>query len=712
LTQGTSAAEYNFNGSTYTITSSLSSIENSNQFTLVFDGYCQDWTKPFGHQIVGNYVNDGFGLFNQNNIAPTLFVNTISGINIFNTDLQLIKTVYNTVPLSAYYIRFDGYRDYYGMFSDGTFKRFDAADTLITQTANTSLTGLVNYDYSDTEAYILTTDSVSGNIILQIDLPSLNISNITYNENLYYAPDIDFGWYNPPTTIDNNNINYYSNPFAFVNPTIDYLVDAGTIDYYNNNLYITPGYHSRRNNGIIYYLNYIGNQSLIYKWDTSVYSPVTTMFVSLSTIVDFNIDFDGNIWIINSNSNYYKFDSNKNLLLSGTALPSQQITVTVSISGDGVTTAFNLPDTYSQNPVDYNIIVNGITIRPYLDYIINNNVVNFTSPVPIGYTGTISVNTFIDTFNNLNIDFTNEFVGSEYYRRVILTRAGTVSNGSLTPVFYYTLTANNTMPVLSGIENSPLTNPGYQFVFLDYSGTPTMSGTYAAATQPLYSLTSDDYIRGHINEKYSSANLNAKVALVNVFNKNDILPIDVMTSLSGVDPGYHHFAVRFDSYHGFMDLFIDGDLVGSAQFPPRKYKFSNLINRPFMFGTSSFKNNIPSFMYLKKNSDLVNGLTIKNYYLYNTPLNDYDIKFQAKEGRTIQDIQFNIPCGRRNYTEEIERYFKATIPGSKSTLYNLVIKNTGITDIALRKALEARINDELKKTAPVYSKLNSIIWQN
>jgi hypothetical protein len=332
--------------------------------------------------------------------------------------------------------------------------------------------------------------------------------------------------------------------------------------------------------------------------------------------------------------------------------------------------------------------------------------------VPIGYTGTISVNTLIDTFNNLNIDFTNEFVGSEYYRRVILTRAGTVSNGSLTPVFYYTLTANNTMPVLSGIENSPLTNPGYQFVFLDYSGAPTMSGTYAAATQPLYSLTSDDYIRGYINEKYSSANLNAKVALVNVFNKNDILPIDVMTSLSGVDPGYHHFAVRFDSYHGFMDLFIDGDLVGSAQFPPRKYKFSNLINRPFMFGTSSFKNNIPSFMYLKKNSDLVNGLTIKNYYLYNTPLNDYDIKFQAKESRTIQDMQFNIPCGRRNYTEEIERYFKATIPGSKSTLYNLVIKNTGITDIALRKALEARINDELKKTAPVYSKLNSIIWQN
>jgi diaminopimelate decarboxylase len=84
----------------------------------------------------------------------------------------------------------------------------------------------------------------------------------------------------------------------------------------------------------------------------------------------------------------------------------------------------------------------------------------------------------------------------------------------------------------------------------------------------------------------------------------------------------------------------------------------------------------------------------------------------ARESRDIQDIHFDIPCGRRNYLEEIERYFKATIPGSKSTQYNIVLRNTGITNEELRKALEERIAIVLANSAPVYSKLNKIKWVN
>jgi len=174
----------------------------------------------------------------------------------------------------------------------------------------------------------------------------------------------------------------------------------------------------------------------------------------------------------------------------------------------------------------------------------------------------------------------------------------------------------------------------------------------------------------------------------------------------------HYFAVRFDSYHGEMALFIDGQEVGNTYFEPRKYKFSNLIKRPFMFGTATFKNNIPLFKYLKKQSYLVNGLTIYNYNLYSSPLNDFDIQFLARQGMNIQNLVVDLPCGRRNYVEEIERYFKATVPGSKSTLYNLNITNTGITDKSLQRALETRILTELKSTAPVYSQINSINWIN
>jgi len=84
----------------------------------------------------------------------------------------------------------------------------------------------------------------------------------------------------------------------------------------------------------------------------------------------------------------------------------------------------------------------------------------------------------------------------------------------------------------------------------------------------------------------------------------------------------------------------------------------------------------------------------------------------ARQNSTIQDIHFDIPCGRRNYLEEIERYFKATLPGSKSTLFNVVLRNTGITDTKLQAKIEAKLMGTLTNSIPAYSKLNKIKWVN
>jgi len=131
-----------------------------------------------------------------------------------------------------------------------------------------------------------------------------------------------------------------------------------------------------------------------------------------------------------------------------------------------------------------------------------------------------------------------------------------------------------------------------------------------------------------------------------------------------------------------------------------------------LVGSACFNNSTPLFKYLQKISYLTENISIRNFYIYNTPLNDYDIIMHARQSRDIHDIHFDAACGRRNYLEEIERYFKANLPGSKSTQYNVVIRNTGITDTGLRAAIEARINTVLANSAPVYSKLNTIKWVN
>jgi hypothetical protein len=78
----------------------------------------------------------------------------------------------------------------------------------------------------------------------------------------------------------------------------------------------------------------------------------------------------------------------------------------------------------------------------------------------------------------------------------------------------------------------------------------------------------------------------------------------------------------------------------------------------------------------------------------------------------IRDVRLDMACGMRNYVEEIERYFKIDVPSSKSTLYNLTIRNSGITDPELRVELEKRILSLLNSSAPAYTKLNTIKWSN
>jgi hypothetical protein len=289
------------------------------------------------------------------------------------------------------------------------------------------------------------------------------------------------------------------------------------------------------------------------------------------------------------------------------------------------------------------------------------------------------------------VNFTSEFADGIYDDDVVFTRVGYTTDNTAVP---------------------PTSAQAYQFVLLNTDGTPLSSVFFTTLTAEQKLITNTDYLREYVYDTYPDANLNVKVVTTNVYNSQDNLTNELIFNLSALDPGYHHFAVRFDSYHGYMSLFIDGQKVQNVQFTPRKYKFSNTIYRPFLIGSANFNNSVPLFEYLQKMSYLTENIKIKNFYLYSVPLNDFDIIMHARKGRDIQDIHFDIPCGRRNYLEEIERYFKATIPGGKSTQYNVVLRNTGITDPGLRTELEKRIITALNNSAPVYSKLNTIKWIN
>jgi len=379
--------------------------------------------------------------------------------------------------------------------------------------------------------------------------------------------------------------------------------------------------------------------------------------------------------------------------LSGSLTSNTPITTVVNLTGNGRTRNYPISATGSLPLSSLRVVVNNTTLRPTFDYSLSGNSVIFVNPPLSGYFGNITYTQNRDTFTNSKISFISEFANSTYYDHVLFARAGA------------------TYKTLSNSVTSLSTSPAYQFLIYDTSGNQLSSTYYFTATGNT-ALTNTDYLREWVQDAYPDTNLNIKAVTTNIYDPTDVSLNEIVFNLSALDPGYHHFAVRFDSFHGYMSLFVDSRPVQTIQFTPRKYKFSNLIYRPFLVGSSCINNSLPLFKYLKKNVYLTENINIKNFYLYDTPLNDYDIVMHARQNGTIQDIHFDIPCGRRNYLEEIERYFKATLPGSKSTQYNVVIRNTGITDPAVQSAIEARITKTITNSAPAYSKLNKIKWVN
>ena len=641
-------SEYIFDGSTYGTTSSLSAIQESNQFTLVFDAYSDDWQKPLGYQLVGNYDRDGFGIFNKNLVTPTLFIPFLSGTYVTNLNYRKLNTLAFDSNLRGI-IRLQGMNDFYGIFEDNSFRRFNLnySETRRKYPSDpTDQLGKVRgLDYNESNARVLIGDNPGAKKIMLCDLKSHEITDIT-------TGTLNISRY--PRRISRGlNIN-----------------TANSLVLYDDVMYLTQGSKAVRAEDTIFY-NYEDTQILQWRDITNLTSinPITA-FISSTIINDFSVDFDSNLWVLFDNNKFAKYTYEREFLLSGTFVNSQ----------DTNYTNFSIDFTADFNNGDYNTYA-VVTRQSYTGEKKNLEFVKLTLSGDI-----LSRSIFYK-----NVPLGNNYIIQKFVSGSLFSTSTTLSSR-----------------YASGLDVGRIL-PYKEFQnILTFDPTVATSAVYVSNNT--FNFTNSKFLASYVKEKYPVASINIKSQLTNVFNINDTASSEIIFDLSLLDPGYHNFAVRFDADNGLMHLFVDGQPQGYSEFTPRKYKFSNLIYRPFLIGSSSYAYSLPLFSYLKNSSFIAKDLKVKNFYLYDKPLFDFDILFHARKGMHIQDIIFDVACGRRNYTEEIERYFKLSPPGSKSTKYNLIIKNSGIEDTDLRYALEQRIYDIINNTAPAYTKLNTIKW--
>jgi len=205
-----------------------------------------------------------------------------------------------------------------------------------------------------------------------------------------------------------------------------------------------------------------------------------------------------------------------------------------------------------------------------------------------------------------------------------------------------------------------------------------------------------------------------RIKLYNQFNSEDVITPEVIVNPSDLGTGWHHFAINFNSNQGILQLYIDGTLYKTTTFTGGKYNFIPLLQDTVFVGTTPFYSGLPLFEILDKSttnkqSYFMKDIDVQNFYFYDKELSYFDISMLYKQKFAPKDLVFDIPTGRRNYSDVITRYFQQRVPGAKSGLYNVYINNN-VLDNNCRDLLTVAITNSLPQITPSYSKLNAIRW--
>jgi hypothetical protein len=86
--------EYELDGATYAMVESFREVNTNNEFTVSFWLESDDWKKPFGHEVLGNYNDRGFGVINDDVVTPIIMVQEGIKVMYLNTNFDVIDTIY------------------------------------------------------------------------------------------------------------------------------------------------------------------------------------------------------------------------------------------------------------------------------------------------------------------------------------------------------------------------------------------------------------------------------------------------------------------------------------------------------------------------------------------------------------------------------------------------------------------------------------------
>jgi len=174
---------YKFDGKSYAYFDTDKFNLDRNVFTICFWANSEDWTKPKGYEIGGNYNDYGLGIFNYHTVSPLIFYTKNGSIISLNDDLQQINT-YDT-GVSAYgdieyILRREPLNSFHTITNRKLVVEYDMREAIIDYTAALSASSnILSVTNDEARGYIL----YQNRSLSAIDL----VSNLTYPVSVNYV---------------------------------------------------------------------------------------------------------------------------------------------------------------------------------------------------------------------------------------------------------------------------------------------------------------------------------------------------------------------------------------------------------------------------------------------------------------------------------------------------------------------------------------------
>lgn len=651
---GTSAAGFKnyweLDGTNYAVFQATSSLLPEKNLTVSMWLNFNDWSNINAYQIFGNFYESGFGLINENKSTSPLFtmIDTQSDF-VYNFNYQLSEVSKLKTELS------DG--DMVQRLADLSYWVFDSKNAeAIKYNVNNSIISLDE-------------DGVFGKI--KLSLSKIDQVEIDSMENLYIYDNTQKQY----VVLNKDGFAIGGSKTATYSNRIEIDLYDAVLDGVNDSRVVYGNCSVIDNDNSLWQI--IGPN--LYKNDVMIGTVGASNYITC--------DVYNNIWIINSDDEYSKFDNdgnfifrysfNKTPLLNETICPPSPpaLPPTIKVLDE------DLPF-LSTN--DYKYI---LTIPDYYQILV-------TPPKP-------KRKPIIEDYRRHRAI---DFISSPQLKQI---------NENLLSVCGLSATDTDQMIMLDMSDNQLYVINQAGQLRLKLNLEILAEGDNKVSFKTFGDFTGYQYNRKFKNIKSSNLSWKYQVALPDLtVEYTDVLNCDV----SDLTSGWHHicFTLSLDQKNNFREsrFYIDSVLKDSKiytnpvdQIIYYKYRTSLIL------GATTIKNTLlNNVLNLKDGYKMVGS--VSDLKIYNYAISPQDVEqlyYGSDFSPKLKDLKWRMPVGDRNYVEEISEWFKFQMPTNKSKFYNINIHNLNV-DENVKDIIQNAISNIIGKITPSHTSLNKINW--